>query len=130
MAAMLYREPNMVKWIGERPGHNGTQVAKSTFANNATVILHTVTAAKTFFLTHYNYEFDPTATGQEGRLLVRNVADVIQYDIVYTAARSIDTDLVSGTFVQPLEIPAGYDICLVSSALNAPVRVFIHGWEE
>jgi len=50
MALMKFREPNQVKWVGVRPGHNGTQIIRSQGADNATVELYLVPVGQTFYL--------------------------------------------------------------------------------
>jgi len=130
MSAMLYREDNKVLWRGVRPAHNGVQVAKSALATNNTVILHTVTAGKTLFLTTMVYGTDPEAVGL-CQMQVRNVADVVQYTIQNFIPRTTSTSFSGSiTFNPPLEIPAGYDIILVSGIAMLDLNCFINGWEE
>lgn len=130
MALMKYREANQVKWVGVRPAHRGEQIAKYATANNATVILHTVTAGKTFYLSFYTFLGYIAGAGAGVSLIVRNAADVEQYKI------SVLRGAVVGQLSQalaldfPLEIPAAYDVCAVSDSANSTLYAFAHGWEE
>lgn len=130
MALMLHRETNQVKWIGTRPGHNGEQVVKSNNAINATSIVHTVTAGKTFYLCLATFCL-VDAVGA-GMLFVRNGADVAQYTII----RSDIETLVGSTspllipFNPPIEIPASWDICVEATGVGCNANGFVFGWEE
>lgn len=108
----------------------GTQVQKSANASNNTVIIHTVTAGKTLYLTAAHI-LAVTGNASFGDIFVRNEADAEQYKLL-----TADSDGgVSGNnsaslpYAKPIKIPAGYDICVRSSAGNS-VHASISGWEE
>jgi len=130
MSAMAFREPNQVKWVGIRPAHNGEQVAKSNAATNGTTIIHTVTATKTLYLCTSTLTYWG-AVGS-GQIKVRNAADVDQYILVIggliTAAGAFFG--LSIPFNPPLEIPAGWDVVVLSSIAASVAEGFIFGWEE
>jgi len=130
MAAMAFREPNQVKWMGIRPGRNGTQIANSSSANNSTTVMWTVSAGKTGFLTYFSFSWRFTATGQTVWLVVRNAADVEQYSLILVASGAGDQGANSCAFAFPIEIPAGYDIAVVSDTAGAAAKATIIGWEE
>jgi hypothetical protein len=130
MSAMVYREPNRTRWVGVRPAHNGEEISKSNNANNATVIIYTVSALKTLFLTGWIHQAYSSGAGT-GFLFVTNAADVVQYTI------STQSFLVAGNVVQiagdmfyPIEIAAGYKVKIMTNALAVFTQAFIHGWEE
>jgi hypothetical protein len=130
MALMLHREPNQVKWVGTRPGHNGTQITKYNTALNNTVIIHTVTAGKTLYLVSAQI-FTPNVGAVYGTLFIRDTLDAIT---MYLAGIiNTPTGAVSGqlwTSYPPLEVAAGYDICVLSSAAGVNYIGSIFGWEE
>ena len=128
--AMKFREPNMTKWRGVRPGHNGIQVAKYNYAINATTIIHTVTDEKTFFLTTLTLSIEVPAAGYS-YMFVRDAGDVVAYFLgfIQCSATSAAGPLAV-TFNPPLEIPEKYDICIRSTVAVLEVAGFVHGWEE
>jgi len=130
MSAMLYREPNQVKWVGVRPAHNGEQVAKSGTAVNNTVIIHTVTAGKNLYLVTAQI-FTVNSVAAYGNLWVRDGADATWLylgGLVSAAGQAIPGQ--TWYSYPPVEVPAGYDICVVSTALAFNVVGSIFGWEE
>ncbi len=130
MAKMSFREPNQVLWYGSRPAHRGAQIAKDAQASDSTVICHTVSAGKTFFLT--KFIFSSGWGAGLGTLVVRNASDVPQYTIAslqFSSAAGAP-GVTPGFFNPPLEIPAGWDLAVISSAAGHIANVFIHGWEE
>jgi len=130
MSLMNFREPNQVKWVGVRPAHNGTQIAKQATAIDQTTVLHTVTSGKTLFIATLIIEFDSTVSGVVGNVRVRDTSDVTMFDIVTCVMREATQELLSIPFNPPLEIAEGYDIVLVSNNSSMRTIGFIHGWEE
>lgn len=130
MALMKWRELNQVKWVGVRPGHNGTQVLKENYVSNATLVLHTVTAGKTLYLCSAYASYYISATGIIGRLFVRDVADFTVYSFSICNSGALGQMESTPSYNPPIEIPAGYDICLISGAASMVIRAGIHGWEE
>ena len=130
MSAMSYREPNQVKWVGIRPGHNGTQIAISQVAVNATAIVYAVPAGKTFYLSHAQLNFYSVLAAITFLLYVRNAADVAQYNIISLASGVAGHLAVPCVFNPPIEIPALWDIVVSSNSLSGNAYAFIHGWAE
>ncbi len=130
MSVMLFREANEVKWVGVRPAHKGTQVTKETLANNATVILHTVTSGKTLFLNLLAGSVRWEGSGR-GRIGVRDGSDVVQY-YIFEALKGSAQDTIPFIipFNIPLEIPAGWDVFLDTNSVSVYIYCFLHGWEE
>ena len=130
MALMKFREPNQVAWVGCRPAHRGTQIAKFLSVNNASGIVHTVASGKTFFL---NLSVVMCRTGAgSARLSVRNDSDVHQYFItlidIITAVGTSHS--ISIPYPYPLEIPSLWDVVIESTAAGCNADAHIHGWEE
>lgn len=130
MGVMEFREPNQVLWRGVRPAHNGTQIAKDKTITNGTAIVHTVTAAKTFFLTAATFSVFGSAAAQRGELFVRDADDLNPYLIFLLGLGAAGHFSEGLPFNPPLEIPAGYDVCIFSNDANLGAAAFIHGWEE
>jgi hypothetical protein len=120
----------MVKWLGVRPAHQGTQVTKYATVTGATGNVHTVTAGKTFFMTSLVFSAWASVAGSYARVSVRNESDVLQYTICYFYMRDVSERVVSVTFPQPVEIAAGWDVFVVAGDANTSAFAFVHGWEE
>ena len=107
-----------------------TRIEKSAEATNATVILHTVTAGKTFHLTGASLCESSTAAGN-AELIVRNVADVTQYMIFKLRGQGAASyHATSLPFFCAVKIPAGYDIVVNSNPAGMVANGFICGWED
>lgn len=130
MALMKYREPNMVKWVGARPGHNGTQVLVSGAAVGAQVLTYQVTLGKTLFLVSTSLEVRLAAVGS-ATLELANDGGIFQYLLedleLITVVGFIP--LQAHLYTPPIECPSQWQFFMTSSAgLN--VRGGIFGWEE
>jgi len=130
MALMKFREPNQVQWVGTRPAHRGTQIAANVFVDNVTTIIYTVSAGKTLYLCHAILASTSIVAGN-GVLKIRDAVDA---DWIHLA-RAYQTALSWGQnysipFWPPLEIPALYDVVVLSNAVGCSWLGGIHGWEE
>lgn len=114
--------------VGKIPD-DATQIAKSHVVQNGEVIIHTVTAGKIFYLTHYSFTPNSSVAGKYAQLRVRNDSDVVQYTITMVLFDAAGQATVPGTFIPPLEIAAGWDIFLYSNDGGTDARGFIHGYE-
>jgi len=130
MALMKFREPNQVRWQGVRPGHDGTQIQARNEADNATVLIYTVTALKTLYLCTAGLS-TYTAVGGGSFLRIRTDGDVFWLDLLsfYQGVNLSSVNPVI-TFWPPLEVPAGYYIEVRSSSVGHKVQGYIFGWEE
>ena len=130
MAKMTFREDNQVKRVGTRPGHEGTQVAKYNRTTPALALIHTVTAAKTFYLCSASLGSDQLAAG-ESYLAYRDAADLnTVIFLIDLSTATIPHPACVITFWPPLEIPALYDIYVASGAAGTRAYGFVFGWEE
>ena len=130
MAVMAFREPNRARWVGVRPGHDGTQVVKYARAENATVIIHTVTAGKTLFLCGLMGSVFDNGGGQHTVVFVRDGADVFKYYLYWGENNASAGEPFSKSYWPPIEIPAGYDVCAQSTAAAHYINAIIDGWED
>ena len=130
MALAKFREPNQAAWVGVRPGHRGAQVAIGQQASNTSVIVRTVPAGKTLFLT--SLVFSSGWGAGLGTLFVRDAGDSALYTICTFQFSSAvgPPGVVFGSFNPPLEIFSAYDLVITSGAAGHISNVFIHGWEE
>jgi len=130
MALMRFREPNQVKWVGVRPAHRGTQIAKWNIATDETTILHTVTAGKVLYLCTSILTSNTIVAGSI-YLQIRDLADAVWFILAKTRQSTTSWgQAFCQTFWPPLEVPAGYDIVVVSSPGSVTAIGSIFGWEE
>lgn len=130
MATMNFREPNQVKWIGTRPGHNGTQVTKFLSVTAERDDLHEVTAGKVFYLISWTFSCrNVAAASRHGDFRIYTGAVVYYYMGLYSSATELPF-IVTGHHNPPLEVPAGYLFQVYSSGANLAAYASIHGWEE
>ena len=130
MSDMYFREPNQVKWIGSRPGHNGVQVY---YDHNTSVIgeLLLVPASVTLrrYLTYYDVTLNE-AVASWAQLRVYNGLDVLQWS--FASIRNgvnAGTGAKVGCFNPPFELPVGWYIVTYLSAI-VTFEASILGWEE
>ena len=128
--AMLHREPNRVKWVGVRPGHEGTQIVKANHTGPGLAIIHTVTAGKTFFLTGVSCYSHAGAAIAIGSVAVRNGADVYQYALIGLGAPINNRVGAAISLWPPIEIPAGWDVYVDCGGAGSDNSGTVFGWEE
>lgn len=130
MSEMSFREPNQVLWRGVRPAHLGTQILKYADANAATVVVHTVSAGKVFYLTFFSHTGFLSAAGEVSELIIRNAADALQLRLSRFESPASETLSVAVGLNFPIEIPALWDIAIYSSNAGIVSYGSIAGWEE
>lgn len=115
-----------------------TTIFKSGTAASSTVILHTVTAGKTFYLTYANLCCWGGSNERWGRIAVRNDSDAIQYYLTQIKTKGGTVDAggespVTATIpivINPaLVIAAGWDIVVISSGSAHDASGAVGGWE-
>ena len=127
---MDFREPNQVKWVGARPGHNGTQVLAGvrTAVLNWT-ILYTVPAGKTLFLTH-TFLSSSNAISSTILMAVYDTTPVLwQYLLGNYSQTNTSTPPTIANYWPPIEIPTGYTV-QIYQVIDCGLMGTIHGWEE
>ena len=121
--ATVYREPNMVKWVGVRPGHNGEQVLiEIDTAVNAT--LYTVAADKILFLFDWHFGTLPNLSFA-CNLAIHNDAAVRQVYLVAigTNAGDMSSESTQALWV-PIELAEDWSLRVITSQT---VRGYLHG---
>ena len=130
MSDMHFREPNQVKWMGTRPGHNGTQVLEHLIdALAADGVIYTVPAGETLYLTYGHISSDANATFIIG-LEIFTDGGVLHRWLI-RGYNFLNSEFVNEcrSWWPPIEIPAGYTVRKFSSGAASSLAV-IHGWAE
>jgi len=109
-------------------GDFGTQIVKYAWVENATAIIHTVSAGKTLHLCSIALSVDAVADGR-GRMFVRDDSDTIQYYFFRPRRPAGNGEMVGLTFNPPLKISEGWDICVWSENADFHLIGFIFGYE-
>ena len=112
-------------------GDTGFQIPKSNTCTNVAVIIHTVTAGKTYYLNTATLSLRCNAASEQSvSMYVRETGDVTIFTMLKCWANTDQGRNSSIPFMPPMKIPAGYDICIISSNANAHGAGFVMGWEE
>jgi len=130
MALMKFREPNQVKWVGVRPGHNGTQIIRSQGADNATVELYLVPVGQTFYLCSASLGYRLVVDGYV-KLFINDLVPAqwfLCFEDVLLALSPAQT--VTDSYWPPIEVPAGYTFYIQSAGAGLQAWGQIHGWVE
>ena len=112
--ATVYREPNQVKWIGVRPGHNGEQVIVDiNSAVNAD--LYTVPVDSLLMIFGWSWSVNQNA-GADVRIEVKTdgAAHYMWLSMVTAQAGAPSSESTQDKFV-PIELPEGYVISIVTT---------------
>ena len=130
MSDMHFREPNQVKWMGTRPGHNGTQVLEHRESNVAgEALLYTVPVGHTLFLCYYFVGGETQVDRQLGYYIYDD-GGLVWKILAYCTTNSTDgVSHLSEHFWPPIEVPAEYEIRVFAS-VAAFYSACIHGWYE
>ena len=121
--ATVFREPNQVKWIGVRPGHNGVEVFEE-FYGNAAAEFYEVPLAKLLFL--FDWHLGLTgAAGGDAFLEIRNAVDAHFRYIASCSGQAANpgTNSTQALWV-PIEIPALFDFRVITGLTTT---AYIHG---
>ena len=124
--AIVHREPNQVKWVGVRPGHNGEQVVKWGDANNNLVVLYTVPADKLLLIFGYFISYHGSVAGY-GYLDVYTAVPAI-WKRLYGGAVNVGEDFsATRDYSIPIEVPATYTVRVQSTVLGCYIDAGIDG---
>ena len=127
MAVMGFREPNMARWVGVRPGHDGQQLVVLGSATNVqTTIVYTVPAGNLLLLCGIVLSAHGAAVNLSD-LYVRNSADVLQYYMWEHYWPSDYGFAWAHSYYPPIEIPAGWDVVVANGIAASYVRSSING---
>jgi len=130
MALMKFREPNQVRWIGSRPGHNGTQVLIRQSATNATAILYTVPVGKTLYLCSVGLGYFATAAGLVQLTIRDDGLATIAFLLSDFITGAVDGQSKNISYYPPIEIPESWTLRVHSSAVGLSVHTYLFGWVE
>jgi len=130
MALMKFREQNQVKWVGVRPGHDGTQVAASNVASAGDAIVYTVPVGKVLYVTAWNAQAKDTAGGNAALFAVRDDLDAWVYSFMALSFAVAGQVVSSLSHDPPLEVPAGYDVYVYTDNAAAQIWATVFGWVE
>ena len=130
MSDMHFREPNQVKWLGSRPGHNGTQVlAGVQTAVVGWTILYTVLAGETFFLTFASLGNFNNLSASLSMAIYDDGGVIDQYlGGYFTVAGQVGGGFVAN-FWPPIELAAAFSVRAHQLA-NCGMIAAVHGWAE
>ena len=130
MSDMHFREPNQVKWMGSRPGHNGVQVLENLEAAVAGhTTIYTVPVGSTLFLAYVHI------SSQSNSAAIRGISIYTGGGVLHrwlAGSYDLATYFLQGInehFWPPIEVPAGYTIRAYSSGAVVYLAT-IHGWAE
>ena len=130
MALMEFREPNQVKWLGSRPGHNGTQVLEhGSQTGVGTSVVYTVPAGVTLFLCAIQGGIYAPAL-DNFFIQIFNAVPVLFRNLWGTAAVAANFSPYSVSYFYPIEIPEAYSIRVKVGAAGNRIDATIHGWVE
>ena len=113
--AIVHREPNQVKWIGVRPGHNGEQIIANNDVNNATVIVYTVPANKILLLNGFNCNCWASAAST-GSIEWWDAVPILYRRIAKFSSQINSVYFGGNDYTMPLELAAGHSIRIISAA--------------
>lgn len=115
--------------VGKIPD-GGTQVTEEGYAVNQVTLIHTVTATKTLYLSYASMGIsNESAVIEVCSLQITDGADNVKYHLFWSGCGNKAGIIVAGSFMPPIEIPAGYKIKLNSTAADLKSNAFIHGYE-
>ena len=124
--ATVHREPNQVKWIGVRPGHNGDQIHEYGTAVGATTVVYTVPADKILLLFGFNLITSCTVAGTASLGIYTAVPALHRYLSAGTVRANFSMT-ISQDYVVPIEIAAAYSIRAISPAGTLDITACING---
>ena len=130
MVRMSWREANRCRWVGVRPAHEGAAFFGSGVKSNGTAILYTVPAGQTAFLTYLSLQWSHTAQTTVVQLFVRDTEDALAFRLVYSNQTNTTSLAVATGLPYPIEVAAGYDICILGNAGAGQVSGCVSGWVE
>ena len=117
---------------GVWPAANAARVNEDAYLVGAgTVIIYTVPASKKLFIASCSISASQSAAAiTRATVHVRNVGDVIQYNIFHHVFYTSGQQVAALSFMPALEAVAGWDVCLYNSHANLSSRGLFTGWLE
>jgi len=124
--AIVFREPNQVKWIGVRPGHNGEQILENDTAINVLTSIYVVPADKLLLLFAYDVSVY-SGVAATGYFYIYDDTPAIFKSLAVRSVAAAGTDSSCQGLWVPIEIPAAYSLRIITSNAGCSIRVCIHG---
>ena len=124
--ATVHRDPNQVKWVGVRPGHNGEQVIAYATAVDVLGTVYTVPVDKILLLFGHSVGVYSTAAAL-GEMYIYDATPALEVTLVgrsVAANGSVNSD---HSYDPPLELTAGYSLRILTVAATCRIRATIHG---
>lgn len=109
-----------------------TQIVTDEVVTDGTAIVYTVPVGKVFKIVEAMLKTDAGATGT-GTIAIRNESDAHVRHICFVDVRSNSQGIVDADHFQPSEpvkLPAGYDITVISDSASLEAEADIFDWEE
>ncbi len=113
--ATSWREPNMARWVGIRPGHGGVQVSGASSKANGYETLYTVGAGKILLIFSWYLSSASSAAGGSS-FYIRDGAAAEVHRLCRHGFLAAGVLSNSGERFIPYEVPAGYTLDLYTSA--------------
>lgn len=105
-----------------------SQVQKSE-VTVATVVMHTVTAGKTLYITACNLsQYNASVSPDLVQMFITDAADAVKYRIFYWTGIVGEAAMMSHSFSMPLEVQEGYKV-KISGTTDNYARGFFCGYE-
>jgi len=130
MALMSFREENHVKWMGVRPGHDGTQIIKYALSNNATVVLYTAVGVTVAEIVYLSLSVSTGAVAGVGSLQVFNAVPALVNSLMLIEVPANGYNQLAVGLPYPLELLEDWSIRVFSSDIVLSARGMLYGWEE
>lgn len=128
---MQFREENRARWIGVRPGHEGSQILLAASKANGSQTIYTVPAGKIFMLCHAGLLALPVATGNAQLRIYDDAAVLTAYLLSSeTLGGGTEHSATHDSYWPPIELSEGWYITVYSNAAGVTAYGYIHGWEE
>lgn len=127
---MTFKETNQVKWVGFRPGHNGSQIMIQAFTANSTNTVYTVPDNKKFFLTHIDITYTSTASGAMYIYILDDNNNPIYVPFFMYTIDGNSWGTEGKSYWPPIELPEDYYIKQFSNNAGVKFYASYHGWLE
>ena len=124
--ATVHREPNMVKWVGIRPGHNGEQVIEFASGANVQTTVYLVPATKLFLWYGWRLTIRGAAIST-GQLEIWSAVPALKHTIIHIYTQANVAYSAGDRFDPPLELSAGESIRMITLAAGVVMNVGIDG---
>ena len=127
MAVAIFREPNRARWVGVRPGHDGTMLVASASATNNTATVYMVPAGKVLLVVAYDLFLVAAGVGAGTGYLNRAGETSFPLGRQFSNTQVGWHPHAAGSFSIPFELNAGDTVTVVSSAATLTITCAVWG---